>query len=102
MHLVQILLPVFDNDGARLGDEQFVAVRRELTRRYGGVTAYVRSPASGLWVRDDGAVDRDDVVMVEVMVDQLDRPWWRDYRASLEQAFRQESVVVRAFTIESL
>jgi hypothetical protein len=93
---------MFDNTGVRIGDEQFVAVRRELTRRYGGVTAYLRSPASGLWVRDDGAVDRDDVVMVEVMVDELDRAWWRNYRAGLEQAFKQESIVVRAFAIEML
>ena len=102
MHLVQILLPVFDNAGVRIGDEHFVAVRRELTRRFGGVTAYLRSPASGLWVRHDGAVDRDDVVMVEVMVDEIDRQWWRDYRTSLEQAFRQEAIVVRAFAIEML
>jgi hypothetical protein len=102
VHLVQILLPVFDANGVRSGDEQFVAVRRELTGRFGGVTAYLRSPASGLWVRDDGAVDRDDVVMVEVMVERIDRAWWRDYRKSLEQAFRQDVIVVRAFAIETL
>ena len=102
MHLVQLLLPVFDNEGARIRDDLFVDVRRELTERFGGVTAYLRSPASGLWVRHDGAVDRDDVVMVEVMVDALDRPWWRDYKRRLERAFRQDVIVVRAFAIDTL
>jgi hypothetical protein len=102
MHLVQILLPAFANDGGRIADAQFVAVRRELTARFGGVTAYLRSPASGLWVRDDGAIDRDDVVMVEVMVDPLDRHWWREYRQQLERSFRQQAIVVRAFAIEIL
>jgi hypothetical protein len=100
VHLVQILLPAFDNEGVRTADAQFVAVRRELTARFGGVTAYLRSPASGLWVRDDGALDRDDVVMVEVMADTLDREWWRAYRQQLERAFRQQAIVVRAFAIE--
>ncbi len=49
MHLVQILLPLADNRGrpfpaAMLGD-----VRRELTERFGGLTAFTRAPAEGFW-----------------------------------------------------
>jgi hypothetical protein len=102
VHLVQVLLPVVDNDGRQFGDEMFADVRRELTSRFGGVTAYVRSPATGLWCRDDGAIDRDEMVMIEVMVDHLDATWWAEYRGQLERRFRQETIVARAIAITSL
>jgi hypothetical protein len=102
MHLVQILLPVYDNNRARFGEAPFAAVRQELTHRFGSVTAFVRSPATGLWKKDSGEVDRDEIVMVEVMVDPLDREWWRAYRDGLAHAFRQEDLIVRAIAIERL
>jgi hypothetical protein len=100
--LVQLLLPVYDNDGVAVAENEFTTVRRELTERFGGVTAYVRSPAAGLWKRGDGKVDRDDVVMVEVMAASLDRTWWGQYRELLEQRFRQETIVLRSIVVESL
>ena len=100
MHLVQLLLPLYDNNGRRFDEPTFGAVREELTQRFGGVTAYMRSPAIGSWKKDTGDVDRDEVVTVEVMVGDLDRDWWRDYGRQLARAFRQESVVVRAIALE--
>jgi hypothetical protein len=47
MHLVQILLPLNDNDGRALAKDLFETVARELTERFGGVTAYTRAPADG-------------------------------------------------------
>jgi hypothetical protein len=102
MHLVQILLPLYDNDDLPLPREEFDAVRRELTRRYGGATAYSRAPAQGTWRADDGEVRHDDVVVVEVMAEALERAWWAEYRRSLCVRFRQTEVVVRAMRIESL
>jgi hypothetical protein len=102
MHLVQLLLPLYDNAGQRFDETPFAAVRHELTHRFGGVTAYMRSPATGLWKKDTGAVDRDEVVTVEVMVEQLDRDWWRGYCRQLAGSFRQESLVARAIPIETL
>jgi hypothetical protein len=40
--------------------------------------------------------------VLEVMVDQLDRAWWKEFRADLEVRFAQEELVVRAETIELL
>jgi hypothetical protein len=102
MHLVQLLLPLYDNDGRRFDEAPFAAVRRELTARFGGVTAYTRSPATGLWKKDEGTVDRDEVVIVEVMVDELDRSWWRGYGRELAERFRQDSIVVRAIAVDTL
>lgn len=39
---------------------------------------------------------RDETVVYEVMVDELERNWWAQYRVDLERRFRQKSLVVRA------
>jgi hypothetical protein len=102
MFLVQLLLPLCANDGQRLPQALFDAVREELVARFGGLTAYARAPAKGLW--KDGADDvaHDDIVVYEVMADDLDRAWWAHYRAELGQRFRQDEVLVRAQAVERL
>ena len=47
-------------------------------------------------------MNRDDIVIFEVMADQLERPWWRQYRTELEQRFSQTELVIRASPIERL
>ena len=96
MLLIEILLPVDDNAGKPFPRESFDRVRSELTARFGGVTAFVRAPASGLWRDDEGRVRRDDVVIFEVMAESLDEAWWRGYRSELERRFAQDEIVVRA------
>ena len=96
MHLVQILLPLYDPDGQRFGREPFDAVVKRLTERFGGLTAYTRAPAAGLWKEEGGATQRDDIVVYEVMVEALEPDWWAAFRADLERRFRQDEVVVRA------
>ena len=95
-YLVQILLPLWDNRGEPLESHLYAVVRRVLVERFGGLTAYARSPAEGIWRRPDDQPVRDQIVVFEVMVAEFDLPWWQQYRARLEQAFRQDTVVVRA------
>jgi hypothetical protein len=100
-HLVQILLPVYDNEGRHISTEHYQQVRGHLIKRFGGLTAYTRAPAEGLW-ESGAAVQRDDIVVVEVMIKSLDRSWWHAYRRELETQFRQEHIVVRAQVYEAL
>lgn len=99
MVLIQLLLPTTIGAGrnamALLGD-----TRRELVEQFKGVTAYVRSPAKGLWTAPDGHTEADDVVMVEVVTDTFDRAWWRAYRATLAERFAQEAIHVRALPVD--
>ena len=101
MHLVQILLPLFDNDGRRFPQDFYAEVRSELTAKFGGLTAFTRAPAEGLW-EAGGEVSRDEVVIFEVMADAIDRAWWGSYRDTIEGRFRQDVIVVRAQHIEML
>jgi hypothetical protein len=98
MHLIQILLPLYDNAGNTFDEELFGKVRRELTERFGGLTAFTRAPAQGLW-KDEGETKRDDIVVFEVMAEELDAGWWRGYRKILETEFRQDTIVIRAQTV---
>jgi len=102
MHLIQLFLPLYDNAGKGFERGMFDTVRRELTDRFGGATAYARAPARGDWEDADGEVHRDDVVLFETMTDAVDRDWWAKYRSTLEQRFRQDRVLIRATTVEML
>jgi hypothetical protein len=101
MHLVQLLLPLRDNAGHPFPREVYGRVHDELTERFGGVTAFLQSPAAGAW-KEEGQTMRDELVLFEVMVDALDRAWWAHYRRELEGRFHQESLVVRALGAQSL
>ncbi len=101
MHVVQFLLPLRDNERRPFTRADFEKVRTELTDRFGGVTAFLQSPAVGAW-KEEGETVRDEMLLFEVMVDALDRGWWRGYREELERRFRQERVIVRALGAETL
>jgi hypothetical protein len=100
-YLVQILLPLYDNQGQRFSNERYDEVRGKLTSTFGGLTAYARAPAEGLWGKGHN-VKRDDIVVVEVMMDSLDRRWWGSFRENLERLFQQDQIVVRAQPYEPL
>jgi hypothetical protein len=102
MFLVQFLLPLRDNAGQPFPRADFERVRTELTERFGGVTAFLQSPAAGAWQEEGGPPVREELVLYEVMADSLERDFWRDYRAELERRFRQEQVLVRALGAQRL
>lgn len=102
MHLIELFLPLRDESDAPLPKEMFDAVRDELAEVFGGVTAFTRMPATGLWEDDHGEVRRDEVVLFEVMADHVDHGWWKNYRAELERRFEQDEVLVRATAVERL
>src|SRR5690554_7266084 len=102
MHLIQLFLPLQDRDGTPFPKALYDTVRTELTERFGGVTAFLRAPAVGAWEDDDGGIQRDEVVLFEVMADHVDHGWWAHYRGKLEQRFDQDEVLVRATAVDRL
>jgi hypothetical protein len=101
MHLVEILLPLADNEGRTFPRERFDALVAELSRGFGGVTAHSRAPAEGQW-SEKGETVHDEIVIIEVMAEILDRDWWNALRQRLERDFAQVEVMIRAHEIERL
>ena len=101
MHLVQIFLPLYDNKGKRFPRRAYATERDILVERFGGLTAYMRSPAQGLW-KDGGATSRDEIVILEVMVKRIDQAWWKRYRHKLQRLFKQKEVIVRSQVMKLL
>lgn len=100
MHIVQVLLPLYDNDGHPFPEGEMRAIREELVARFGGITA-TRSPVEGVWAHGGRRV-RDDIIVVEVMTQALDHDWWHAFRLRLEQQLRQDSLIVRTYPCEQL
>ena len=74
MHLIQILLPLADNAGNPFPSDVLHGIQTELAQRFGGLTAYSRAPARGVWTQSGGEQE-DDIVVVEVMAQALDETW---------------------------
>ncbi|WP_407290810.1 hypothetical protein [Stutzerimonas zhaodongensis] len=102
MHLINLFLPLYDNDQRALPKALFAEVRDELVNEFGGLTAHSRAPVDGLWQEDGRRAVRDDLVIYEVMTAELDRAWWSEFRASLETRFRQEHILIRVQAVEVL
>jgi hypothetical protein len=101
MHLIEIFLPLNDNSGRPFDTDKYAAIRQHLTERFGGLTAFTRSPAQGT-TTEGGETVHDDIIVFEVMTEKLDVPWWRSYRLQLEQEFRQDAIMARASTVTLL
>ena len=78
-HLVQILLPEEAGNGQPVSKEWFDGFLEELTDKFGGATSFRRSPRQGLWQSGD-ATEKDRIAVVEVMVEHLERAYWRSSR----------------------
>jgi hypothetical protein len=97
--LIQILLPLYDEEGKLFPATAYARIKEELTEKFGGLTVYTRSPATGLWKESDEKVSRDDIIIYEVVAEDIDKSWWRIYKTSLEQHFRQQEVMIRSMDI---
>ena len=101
-HLIQLLLPVADNNASPYPEAVLEGVKEALVEKFGGVTAFSRSPAQGVWAPAAAQEQHDDVVIVEVMADSVDDSWWAQLRKRLEQQLNQQEIVLRVFPIRTL
>jgi hypothetical protein len=95
-HLIQILLPLTTNSGLEQPQELFREFESDLIERYGGLTAYIQSPAQGHWKDGDDRTSKDQIVVFEVMARVLDASWWSARRQQAEKDFGQSQIVIRA------
>ena len=101
MHLIEILLPLTRGDGTAVSSRDLEDIVEHLVERFGGATAFLRSPAKGVWKGKDD-VTEDRIVVIEVMVDNIDTDWWGSYRSSLAADLIQQEILIRATECRTL
>jgi hypothetical protein len=101
MVLIETLLPLRTENGEAFPAVSYDRLAQCLTERFGGVTSFARSPAEGRW-KHRGATEHDEIVVIEVMAETIDRPWWSELRKRLMLEFRQEDIIIRAHAAERL
>jgi hypothetical protein len=100
MYLVEIFLPLNLNDGTKQPVERFARVHEELIERFGGVTAFMRSPAKGVWQLEENERAEDEIVIYEVMSESVDQLWWQTYKREIEQRFQQQELLIRTSRVD--
>ena len=96
MRQIEILLPAEENFSGKRN-----ALAHELTHRFGGLTAFTRAPAKGLFEQGGKQIE-DDIVVFEIMTADLEREWWSALRKRLQVDFQQDEIVIRATAIERI
>ena len=102
MQLIQILLPLYNEEKKVFPADIFTNIRQQLTEKFGGITTYSRAPATGLWKEKEDKTVKDAIIIYEVMAENLDRDWWQSYKTQLEKIFRQDEILIRTWAIEVL
>lgn len=101
MYLIEILLPLTDNKHRAFGPEYFIRVQQQLTEKFGGLTAFTRTPAEGLWKPDKSSKpQQDDIVIFEVLSPRLNKTWWQQYKDDLKTTFQQKDMIIRVTKVE--
>jgi len=102
MFVVELFLPLEKPDGSAVPTQVFERIKTELTTRFGGVTAHLQSPAEGAWKPEAADVISERIVIFEVMVEDVDTAWWREYRHELETELDQHRILARLHQVTVL
>ncbi len=95
-------MPVFDQDDKAFSAEIYAPIIKELTDIFGDITIYTRTPATGLWKEGIAQVVKDDIIEYEVMTEEVESLWWKDYKEQLRIKFNEDELIVRSTSIELL
>ena len=102
MQLVQVFVPVIWREDPSRFSSEVTQVVQELTERFGGATSFLRGAAEGRWKNDDGEIEKDDVVVIEVQVSEVSIAWWSAFQTRLERRFGQDEILVRYHDVHAL
>lgn len=103
MKLAEIFIPINDNNGNPFPSLHYKTIEKDLVDQFGGVTAFSRAPAKGQWKEDDNQpASKDDIIIFEVMMNDPDKGWWKNYQSYLKEVFQQDEILIRFSDVEIL
>ena len=99
---IEVLLPLFDNDGKPIEESKFLETSKELAAKFRGCTAL--TPAEGLWMNKD-SVTSEDVnsgfyVVAPYIEDSIN--YFESYKDTLKYRFRQEEIFVTYYPVKNM
>lgn len=93
--LIQLFLPLTNSPSA---DKKLKALEQKLIKNFGGLSIYAQNPASGSW-RKKGQLEKDKMMVFEVMVPVFNEKFWKKLKTSLERQFGQKEILIRSLDI---
>ncbi len=102
MHLIQIFLPLYDNNKQPFDPSLYEKLRTGLKEEFGGVSFFRNAPVEGLWKDETGKTNYDELIIAEVMISELNKDWWQQFKERLEQLFKQEEILIRSIVFNKL
>ncbi|MBO9675756.1 MAG: inorganic diphosphatase [Sphingobacteriaceae bacterium] len=93
--LIQLFLPLTKSPSS---DKKLKALEQKLIENFGGLSVYAQNPVSGSW-REKGQLEKDEMMVFEVMVAVFEEKFWKTLKTSLEKQFRQKEILIRVLDI---
>jgi len=93
--LIQLFLPLTNS---RSADKKLKALEQKLIKNFGGLSIYAQNPVFGSW-REKGQLEKDKMMVFEVIVSVLDQEFWKELKSSLKKQFRQKEILIRSLDI---
>ncbi len=92
---IELFLPLYDASGTPFSAQLFQDIGKQLIKDFGGITAYTRAPAIGIWIDPKKQPIKDENVVYEIMVAEIDHAYWKQFKKKLEIQFAQKELVIR-------
>lgn len=99
---VQLFIPLQDENGKPFPQKYLNALSTELKEKFGGLTVYSRSPATGQWKADAEKTQTDQLIIYEVLLSNPDNSYWTKLKTRLEKQFDQEELLVLITKVQKL
>lgn len=101
--LVQLFIPLYDQQGKPFPEKFYTAIHTELSEKFGGLTVYTRSSATGIWKENKQKTVHDKLMVYEVLIEDLaDRSYWIKLKSKLENQFSQEELLLLISTVQKI
>jgi inorganic pyrophosphatase len=97
--LIQLFLPLKNEDGKSFPDKYFDNVKETLTQKFKGLSIYSKSPVNGRWENSKSNIEEDILLVYEIMTDRVDLSYWEKYKQLLQKQFKQDTIVIRCLDI---
>jgi inorganic pyrophosphatase len=97
--LTQLFIPMYDNKRKQFPQTHFHELKRELMKKFGGVSVYEQTPVTGLWREGKEGNETDHLIIFEVMSLSPEITYWKELRTKLEKRFKQKELLIRQLAI---